>query len=148
MTSEIIEPSELSGKAALWTTAMVAGDKISASELMRQHAREIALGILAVPGEWEKWEDVATRGLFPTHAPSAKLFEAYKLLLEAKDELLVFGNADQAAMAVHDEVAEILTPVAEIFGAAYKATNRNVHLLGTDIAKAALPQWEVQPEIL
>jgi hypothetical protein len=148
MTSITIERTELSGTAALWATATVGGDTTTASELMQHHAHEIALGILAVPGEWEKWEDVAKRSLIPTLAPCAKLFDALELLMEAKNELLVFGNADQAAMAVHDEVAEILTPVAKICGEAYKAINRNVHLLGPDIAKTMLLEWEVQPELL
>jgi hypothetical protein len=148
VTVKHYEKARISGKAALWAEATIANDGVTAARLMQENPREIVLGLLAVPGEWRKWSDVATRGLIPTASPMTNLYEVCKLLKNIERELLVFGNADPAVMAMHDKVSELADSAIEVFGETYKAVHRKIDALGPDIAEAVMPGWELQPECL
>ena len=101
--------------------------------------------LLADPTEWEKWRDLATRGLVPTMAAAAKLFDVLKLMMELQNGLLVWGSADYTAIALHEKVSELLAALTDVFAEATRTRTGRCTCWGRMLPRRFSPASRCSP---
>ena len=131
MPATTLKTAQLSGEAADWVKAMIAGDRATAEAIAADHGREIWLRLREVPSEFQEWRWIAIRALVPTGGPSLKLQDVCRLLTMVEEDLLVDGGeAEPTVTALRVKVTGLLGVATALADDAFEEARRKCYLLG------------------
>jgi hypothetical protein len=148
MSVTTLKTAKLTGEAADWVKAMIAGDRATAEAIAADHGREVWLGLHEVPSEFQKWRWIAIRALVPTGGPSLKLQDVCRLLSIVEEDLLVDGGeGDAVVAALRVKVTELIGVATALADEAFEEAHRKCSLLGSDTAEWAWSGYDVNEDL-